>query len=399
MDMFRAMRHQPFRLLWSSVLLVQLGYWFTTIAFQWEVAHLTDNDPMALGLLYFAAFAPYLLFSLPAGALADSRDRRTLLLTALGCSIALATVCVLLALLDAMPIWIVLPLAFLSGCVVTVVSPANQALTASAVPAADLGSAVPVQSMGLNLARIVGPALAGPVLLFSGSAAAFGVYALTCVSAMLLAWRLQVRRVPLPALRESTVRRVMAGIAHARARPPAATALAVVAVTSVFGSAFQSQMPVLGAQVAEDGDAAFLALVVTGGVGSLLGVITVARRREPATLVSASRQLAALGVTAATLGVVHWFPLMMLLVCVAGGLTFSIMTSINTMLQHVVEDGQRGRVLSLYFLCWGGLLPFGGLGIGSLIGAAGAAIAFAVAGVVAAVAGVAIAWRGRRRDV
>lgn len=66
--MFRAMQHPPFRLLWSSVLLVQMGYWFTTIAFQWEVAHRTGNDPTALGVLYFAAFAPYLLFSLPAGA-------------------------------------------------------------------------------------------------------------------------------------------------------------------------------------------------------------------------------------------------------------------------------------------------------------------------------------------
>ncbi len=393
MDMFRAMRHQPFRFLWGSVLLVQLGYWFTTITFQWQVAHLTGNDSLALGLLYFATFTPYLLFSLPAGVLTDSRDRRTLLLAALGCSIALAAACVVLAYLDAMPIAVVLVLAFLAGCVITVVSPANQALTANAVPAEDLASAVPLQSMGLNLARIAGPALAGPVLLVSGSTAAFGVYALTCVAALALAWRLRVPRFDPPGLRESTLRRVAAGIAHARSRPPALAALVVVAVTSVFGSAFQSQLPILGARVADDGEAAFLALVVVGGVGSLLGVVAVARRREPATLASAAGQLAVLGVVVGSLGLVRWFPLMAVLLAVAGGLTFSIMTSINTMLQRLVDDAQRGRVLSLYFLCWGGLLPFGGLGIGSLITLAGPVAAFGLAGLVAAVTGGAIAWR------
>ncbi|WP_285507207.1 MFS transporter [Actinokineospora sp. NBRC 105648] len=385
------MRHPQFRFLWGSVLLVQLGYWFATIAFQWEVARRTGNDPLALGVLYFAAFAPYLLFSLPAGALADSRDRRALLLTAQVCSIALATTCVVLSRLDATPTLAVLGLAFLAGCVITVVSPTNQALTANSVPAVDLASAVPLQSMGLNLARIAGPALAGPVLLFAGSTAAFSVYALTCVAATALAWRLVVRPRPIVVPGEGLRRRVLAGVAHARDRPPALAALLTVAVTSVFGSAFQSQLPVLGAQVA--GESGFLVLVVAGGVGSLAGVVAVASRARQATLVSAALQLAVLGAAVGVLGVVRSFAGMAVLMAVAGGLTFSIMTSINGMLQRLVADAHRGRVLSLYFLCWGGLLPFGGLGLGVLLRVAGAPVAFAVTGAVAVVAGLSIAAR------
>lgn len=391
--MFGALGHRSFRFLWMSALIIQLGYWFTTIAFQWEVGHRTDNDPRWLGVLYFCTFMPYLLFSLPAGVLADSRDRRRLLLATQLVAFTLATVCTVLAALDAMPTPVVLVLAFLGGCVVATISPTNQALTANTVPAADLAAAIPLQSVALNLARICGPALAGPVLLFAGSTGAFAVYCVLCLAVLLLARQIRVPERELPVGTETVRRRVLAGIAHARSRPPALAALAIVAITSIFGCAFQSQLPLLGARVAADGDSAFLALVVVGGVGSLLGVVLVAGRRSRVTLVGCAWQLVALGLCVAGLGLIRSFVPMALLMVTVGALTFSIMTSINTLLQQLVDDVQRGRLMSLYFVCWGGLLPFGGLGIGSVIHALQEPAAFALFGGIAAVAGAVIATR------
>lgn len=397
MDIFRAWRHRDFRFLWSTAILGQLGYWFSSITFQWIIAHRTDNDPVALGILYFCTFAPYLLFSLHAGVLADSRDRRKLMVGAQSCGVALAVACATLAIFDALPIPVILVMAFLSGSVTTLVSPTNQALTANVVPAQDLSSAVPMQSAALNLARVTGPALAGPVLIFGGSAGAFAVWLALTSSAAYLASRLRVRAVPDDAVRtESVPARIRAGINHARRRPPALLALCAVAATSVFGSSYVSQLPIIGARVSSDGDTAFLLLVAIGGVGSLGGALTVARRGDKATLAAAAVQLAFLGILVAIIGLTTSYPLVAAIMLIAGGLTFSIMTSVNTILQQVVDDAQRGRVMSLYFVCWGGLLPFGGLGLGLLIRSTSTTWAFIGYGLVALVAGVAIALRGRQ---
>ncbi|GAB3137038.1 MFS transporter [Micromonospora sonneratiae] len=388
--MFRALRHRPFRLLWLSVLLIQLAHWLAVVAFQWEVANRTNNDALLLGVLYFFIMAPFLLFSLPAGVLADTRDRRRLLVTALCCAVALDSLCILLAGLDAMPTVMVTALGFLAGCVVTVVSPTNQALTASAVDPADLTSAIPLQAAGLNLARILGPALAGPLLILAGSTLAFTVCCLTAIAAALLAWRLPTPpRPPAPLVRTGMHRQMLAGITHVRQRPPAATALAITAITSLFGSSYQAQLPIVGARISDDGNSAFLVLVTLGGIGSLLGILSVARRRGRVTLRSAAWQVVVLGIVLALVGLTTSAPLVALLIVAAGGLTLSIMTSVNSILQQVVDDVQRGRVMSLYILCWGGLLPFGGLAMGAMSEVTDPGWTFAVFGAVTTAAGLA----------
>ncbi|MCW3819092.1 MFS transporter [Micromonospora sp. DR5-3] len=398
--MFRALRHPPFRMLWAVVILGQLGYWISSVAFQWEVAHRTGNDPLALGLLYFCSFAPYLLFSLPAGMLTDSMDRRSLMVSVQAAASLLAVAATLLATLAVMSTPAVMVLSFLAGCVITIVSPASQALIAAVVPDEDLASAVPLQSAGLNLARITGPALVGPVLLIGGPASAFGVYAVLSLGAAALAGRLgaggPAARPVRAASGESARRRLAAAFHHVRARHPALPALGIVAATSVFGSAYLAQLPLIAARVGGDSESTFPTLVTLGGIGSLIGVLSVAWRGRGLSPVPAAVQLVVLGVVMALFGVVPSFPLLTVLMILGGGLTLSIMTSINSILQHLVDDAQRGRVMSLYFVCWGGLLPFGGLGLGGLVRLVGAGWAFAGYGVVASLAGLALALGARR---
>src|SRR5690606_1152501 len=184
--MFRAFRHPPFRSLWTVVILCQLGFWFSSVSFQWVVAHRTGNDPLALGVLYFFTLAPFLLLSLPAGVMVDSRDRRRVLTTAQIFAAALAVTAAMLAAFGDLLVPVVMPLAFLAGTVIVFVSTSSHALTANVVPLEDLSSAVPLQAAGINIARITGPALAGPVILLGGPTGAFGLYAAFAILAVLL---------------------------------------------------------------------------------------------------------------------------------------------------------------------------------------------------------------------
>jgi len=388
--MFRAFRHSSFRLLWIVVILSQLGFWFSSVSFQWVVAHRTDNDPLALGLLYCCTLAPFLLLSLPAGVLADTRGRRRLLTATQLCAVGLAVTAALLAALADLPVPLVLPLAFLAGTVIVFVSTTSQALTANVVPLEDLSSAVPLQAAGINLARITGPALAGPVILLGGPTGAFGLYAGFAVVAALLTASIVATRTVTRIRMEPVLRRLSGGLRHARQRPPAVPALLIVAATSIFGSSYLGQTPVLAAQVSPDSDQTYLVLMTLSGFGALVGVLLVARRGVRMSLAPPLFQLIALGVVVGAIGFASSFPLMAGLIVIGGGLTFSIMNSINSMLQHLVDDEQRGRVLSLYFVGWGGLLPLGGLGLGALVRLLGLTGAFALYGGLAVVSAVSI---------
>lgn len=394
--MFAAFQHRSFRLLWISALAIQLGHWFATLTFQWVLPHSTDADGVLLGVLYFCTFTPFLLFSLPAGTLADSRDRRAILLISQTFAVILASTCLVLSIIGALPPAVVLLLGFCSGCIVVLVSPANQALTANVVPPEDLAGAISLQSVALNLARISGPMLAGPLLLLTGATGAFAVYTAISVVALILLSRIRSVRPQRPSRAEGVIAQVHAGIEHAKARRPTVAVLGAVALASVFGSGFQAQLPVIGARISSDGDTAFLVLVLVSGIGALIGVLLVARMRHLPTLNEICIGLLGLGAVVAAMGSVRSYPVMVTMLIAAGILIFWVMTCANILIQDLVDDSRRGRVMSLYFLCWGGLLPFGGIGLGALMTTIGSPLAFAFFGAVAVLGGLIILARHRK---
>lgn len=397
--MFRALRHRNFRLLWGASLSFQVGYWFSVLGMQLLVARATGNDPMALGLLYFAGLLPYLVLSLPAGVIADSRDRGALLTGTQAFGAVLALGCALLAFFDRLPMPALIVFAFLGGATSAMVSAAAQGLTPNIVPLHDVSSAIPLYATALNIARVAGPALAGPVLLVAGLASTFVVWAVVWSLAALLALRiprLDMGETPSPHV--PALRRLLAGVAHTAERPPARAALVVVAAPSFLGSSYQAQLPVIAAGLSPDPEQAFILLVVLGGVGALLGVLWLGSRPDDPTVRGAALQLAALGVALAVMGNTGWLVTGAAATLVAGGLVFSTMTSINTILQQLVSDTFRGRVMSLYFLCWGGLLPFGGLVLSALVDRSGVGIALGAFGAATMGSGLLIAQRTRTND-
>lgn len=377
------MQHRDFRRVWTVATSQQFGYWFASVAFQWMVAERTDNDALILGLLYFMMLIPILLFSLPAGIVADRIDRRVVVAIVQSIAIVIGAVTAGLVFFTTPPIWVIMACGFAVGTAHSLMSPAAIALVANSVPSSDLGSAIPLQAIGMNLARILGPALAGVVIIGIDLPASFLVYGAFAVLG-LLALR-GVPRLSDPAHRVqglNVLAQARSGLSHAKARPPAGLALAIVAVTSLFASTYLAQLPVVAAN-SSDLDGGFLLLTSAGGIGALIGVVTLAIRSSGRpSVTSAAVMLLLMGALITTLGWGHNLLLEMALIAAAAGLQFGIMTTCNRVIQQVVQDTHRGRVMSLYQMFWGGLLPIGGLWLGFLITTIGIGLAFTLNGVV-----------------
>jgi MFS family permease len=390
-----ALRWGTFRRVWSAATVQQFGYWFSSIALQWLTAVATDHDALTLSLLYFVMLLPLLLLSLPAGVLADVRDRRHVLLSTQLAVVVISTTMAVLVFLDRAPVWALMAGGFAIGSAHAVSMPASQALVADTVPAGDLRGAVLLQTIGMNLARILGPALAGVLIVAWSGAGSLLVYgALGVVSLLVLRRPVAEERVK---ARQSGKGRVRAGWRHAASRPPAATALATVAVTSVFAASYLAQTPVLANLVSDD-PRAFPALTSSGGVGALIGVLTVALRRPAAPSVTpAAVLLVLLSGTVMGLGASRVLWLSMLLIGTATALQFGVMTHCNAVIQQVIANTHRGRVMSLYGLCWGGLLPVGGLLLGVAWHFVGPTVALSASGCVSLAFAVYLLTRHRGR--
>ena len=274
--------------------------------------------------------------------------------------------------------------AFAVGAVNSIANPSSAALVANSVPAKDLSSAVPLQVIGMNVARMLGPAFAGAVIFFGGTAGSLLLYAgMGATGLLVLATVPRLHTPHLAAHASSFLIQVREGMRHTRESPPSALALLIVGVSSLFGASYLAQLPVLAAN-SSDSTAAFMFLTSAGGFGALISVILVATRSvgRPSTT-SAAVMLLVMGAVVTMLGHGPSLAIEMVLVAIAGGLQFGIMTTCNRVIQQVVSDTHRGRVMSLFTMTWGGFLPLGGLWLGILISIAGLPIAFVVNGVIA----------------
>lgn len=377
MGMFSALRFRDFRFVLLTLVLSQGGYWGCNIAFQ-SVLTEVDDTPATMGALFFCLLVPYTLFSIPAGVLADAFDRRRLQIGVLLAVSVLAGICAATAAAKIADLPVLLGLAFLAGTGISFLSPVTQALVANTVPAEALGTAVPLQAAGLNLARSIGPAVAGLILVAWGALGTFMMYATLSLAAVAAAFAIRTRRVPpaVPVVRESLTAQVSAGIRHALQRPPAALCLTIVGVNAFFGCAFTTQLAVRAASTSDHPDKVFPMLVALTGLGSLVGVLVVARlSRRIATVRHAAVILALLAVSTALLGTAPTVPLLAGAALLCGAFSIGTMVTLQTIIQRVVDDAQRGRVMSLYFLGWGGM-PFGALLLGGLSTWFGSATAF-----------------------
>lgn len=386
----RALQHRAFAVLWSSYLVTQVGFWVSQLGLQWLVTEETDADAFQLGLLMFFSLLPLLLVTPIGGMVADRVERkRVVVASQLGVAVA-ATALGVVVIAGATMLAVVYLFAFVLGTALAMNTPAAQAVLANAVPVGDLPSAISLQAMGGNFARVAGPSLAAPVLARWGAGPAFLVYA---GAALFTAWsigRISIPRVELRTDEQGVVARIRRGFEHARERPPALMVLFLVGVSAVFGSSYIALLPLFAKEVLDDADV-FPVLVVATAVGAVLGAFLVGYREGPTTVTVAALQVVALGASLGLLGLSGGLVPSLALATVTGACNFAALSTLNSMIQHVVDEDKRGRVMSLFVVCWGGLFPIGGLLVGTTADVAGlrsayvgfAAVCVAIASIVA----------------
>jgi MFS family permease len=397
--MLRALSHPVFRVIWACFLIGQGGFWLSQVTVQVMVIGFSGGDALKQGLLVLVFFAPQLFVSPIAGVLADRYDRVRMMALA---QMSLGVVAAVLAALT-LTGHINLPALFiLSGALglgFAVIGPTGLALVGQAVPRQDLNSAVALQSVAQNLARVAGPALAVPVVFFGGPQAAFAGFAvLAAVTAMLL-WRLQLPERPMAA-HTNVLTNLAEGWAHARARPPTMLLLSMVLVGGLFGGPFVNVLgPVLAVAVLHAGANGYFILVVASGAGAALGALATGFQLRRPGPVQIAAELLVLGISLIAVALVPNYLTLVIFTALYGAIFFALMASIATSIQHAVAEDHRGRVVSLYAIAWGGAIPPGALVLGylahtfsprvALILAGGAVAAYAVA------VGVGVLWTRR----
>ncbi|HET7692906.1 MAG TPA: MFS transporter [Gemmatimonadota bacterium] len=394
-----AFRNPGYRTFWIGAFVSNIGAWMQIVAQGWLVLELTDSAFM-LGLVGFAGSLPWLVLLLVGGVYADRLDRRRLLIRANLGMMACAAVLTALTWTGTVRIWHVFALSLASGSAIALAAPAFQAFLHDLVGRRDLQNAIALNSAQFNLSRIVGPSLAGLTLGAIGVAGCFGVNTLSYLGAIvaLLLIRVPSRPVPEPGPVWDSI---VEGFRYVRARPRILALLSIAALISLLAMPYATLLPI----VARDGlglDASGLGwLFAVGGGGAVCGALSIAfghllPARGPWLLGCAI----ATGLATMTLGLAGT-PVVAAAALVAIGFSATSAVALtNTLLQELVDDAMRGRVLSMFGLAFMGTFPVANLLAGTLAGLTSASVTLAMTGALLAIVVVGIAWtRPRLRAI
>jgi MFS family permease len=346
----------------------------------WLVLELTDS-PLRLGIVNSLQWAPILVLSFLAGALADRLPKRRLLL---GTQMALMLPALAIAALiwaGWIQYWHVILMAVVMGIANALDMPARQSMVVELVGRDDLMNAVALNSAVFNAARVVGPAVAGLLIARYGTGIAFFLNGVTFlpVIAALLAMRVDAEPRPRPGT--TVTGEITAGLRYALASPVISLLLSLIVVVSVFVVNHTVLVPLVARDVLRQEVRGFGFLMAALGAGALLGASILAQYgqgRPPLPALVAAAVVTSMGILG--LAVVWEVWLAAVLLFVTGAAQILFMASCNTALQISAPDELRGRVMSLYTLAFAGMSPFGALLIGSIAEAFGTRTACAVGG-------------------
>lgn len=372
-----------YRWLWSGTLVTSTGQWMQQVAQGWLVLALT-NSAFYLGLVGFANGIPMLLLAPFAGVLLDRFDRRRVLLTFQALSMLVALALATLVATGAVRPWHVLITSLLGGAFLSVVFPARQTLVPAVVPRAYLTNAISLNSAGQNATRVAGPALAGIVIAVTSLASCFFLQAAGFVWAAWATSRLRVRPNAAATSRAGVWANFAEGLRYIAGRKDIAALLSLAAVPPLFGMPYYQFLPVVARDVLQTGSQGLGVLMAAGGTGSLLASLGIAALGDvPGKGKWLLASALSFGVMLTLFAQSHWFLLSLALMAGVGASSAVYMAVNNTLLMLLTPDAMRGRVMSVYVMCWG-LVPLGTLPEGVAASLWGAPAAIALGGAVCA---------------
>jgi MFS family permease len=376
----RALRHRDYRVFLAGQLASLIGTWIDTVAESWLIYRLTGSAEL-LGVAGFASQFPVFFLSPLGGAIADRYDRRRVLMATQALSMLLAFALAVLTLTHVVQVWHVMLLAALLGLVNAVDIPTRQAFVYDLVGRADIVNAVALNSTMFNSARVIGPAVAGLLVAAVGEGWCFFINAVSFLAVIGSLAAIRATRGQLAPHTGSQLARLTAGFRYARHNRPVRALLLLVALISFMGMPYSVLMPVVSEQILHAGARGLGILMGAAGLGALFGAISLTLRDG---LRGLGRWIAigngVFGVFLILFALSRTFWLSAALLLPVGAAMIVVLAAANTLLQSMVPDNLRGRVMALYSMVFMGMAPFGALTAGWIAEHWGAPLAVGLGG-------------------
>jgi MFS family permease len=362
----RALRHRNFKLFFAGQLISLIGTWMQNVAQSWLVYRLTGSS-FLLGSIGFVSQFPIFLLAFVGGTVADRYNRHKLVVGAQAACMALAFMLSGLTLTGAVRIWHIFVLSALLGAVNAFEMPARQAFVVELVTKEDLMNAIALNSSVFNGARILGPAVAGVLIAGIGEGWCFFANGVSYIAVIvgLLLMRLQAPKAR--AARKSAVGDVLEGFQYVRRTRPARALFLLLGLASIFGMPYSVLMPIFADRILHGGPRGLGILMGSTGLGAFIGSIFLAARRDTEGL-GKLIAYACIGFAGGLMmfSMSRYFWLSAVFLIVVGFSLMVQMAATNTLVQTMVPDRLRGRVMATHVWMFLGMTPFGSFVAGSI---------------------------------
>jgi MFS family permease len=368
--MFRALSHRNYRVFWLGAFLSNVGTWMQAVAQGWLVLQLT-NSAFWLGLDGFMATSPGFFLVLAGGVFADLVDRRRLLLFTQVVAGLAAVVLAALVWTNHVNKWMVLGFSFVTGCCMALASPSYLAMTVDLVGREDLANAVALNSSQYQLARVFGPVFAGFGLKFFGLAGCFFANGLSFVAVVvalsMVRFKEATKFVHSVKDRRALWHDLIEGFRYVKNRPRVFSLLSISAINSLFGAPYITMIPIFARDIFHLGASGLAWMMGVAGAGAFAGALFLAYlgdfKRKGWSVLGGAFGFGVFLIAFAQATRLAWSLVFLF------GVGFTVVTSVavtNTLLQQLVTDEMRGRVMSMFILSFIGAMPIGNLLAGAV---------------------------------
>lgn len=385
----RALRHRNFRRFFVGQTVSQLGSWMQSTALMW-LAYRVSGSTAITGTIGFLTMAPFILVTPLAGALGDRVSRRKLLMVVLSLSLVQATILAVLTGLDHISIAAISALALMQGVLNGVEIPTRHAFFVQLIDdKADLPSAIALNSININGTRLIGPAIGGIVIATWGETLCFALNAISYLAVIVQLARIRPHEPTAARAPTSLAADLVEGWRFALSHPVIRVLLLALATVSFSISAYTSLMPAIAVQTFASGAALNGLFISFVGLGAFVGAIAVALRASVRGLAKwflLTASCAAIGAIGFSFSRDIWLSCACMALLGMGLMGSSV--SVNTIIQSIVDEDKRARVVSIYSTAFTGAAPIGHLAAGWLAEHIGAPRTFAVGGAICAMAAV-----------
>jgi MFS family permease len=395
---FRSLRHRNFRLFFSGQLISLVGTWMQSIAEAWLIYRLTGSSVL-LGLLGFVSQIPIFLLSPIGGLAADRWPRQRVVISTQIASMTLGFTLAALTLTGSIRVWEIIVLATLLGVVNSFDVPARQSFLIEMVGREDLLNAIALNSTMFNGARVAGPAVAGLLVAQVGEGWCFFLNAVSYIAVIAGLLMMRIEKSLVAHDGSSPIEKLREGLRFVRHAIPIRTLLLLLGLVSFAALPFAVLVPIFADRILHGGASAYGNLMGAVGFGAMCGAFTLAMRQQLRGFGNIVAYSAiGLGLSLTLFGASRWYWFSLAALALAGYAMMMQFTSANTLIQAMVPDQLRGRVMSLYSMMFLGMSPLGSLVAGKLAQHVGAPRTVALGGLISLVGGVvfALKWPSMR---